>query len=132
VSKSWETHWTEANFDADDALIPERTPLEADEAALAARLWHQFRYLSMTRDPSDLNPRYTARMLEPTGDLGSDSYPEDTRPILHSHCTAGISIEMMGTYWQVSWGSNEASTNFKVIGRGRTLAEAIADAERRA
>ena len=132
MSNNWEERWTEANFDADDALIPERTPLAADEAELAVRLMHQMRYLSMSRDVEDLNPRYTDRMLEPTGDIGNDSYPEDTRPILHSHATAGMSIEMMGTYWQVSWWSNEASTNFTTVGRGRTLAEAIADAERRA
>jgi len=121
----WEHDWKDR-----PGADHERDPLTKEELTVARKLMGHMRFMVSNQEfgatiPDDGRP-IPELELDATG-----NYPKDERVISPSHSEMYLVIEHMGTYWEVRFGSREFSSNFATTGRGRTLAEALADAEKR-
>lgn len=123
-SNNWERDWAE-RVDAD----PEGNKLTKEEIALAKKLWGHMRHMVSYNSEIGATVPDDGR-VDPMLVKNADGYyPDDDRRISPSHNEGWMHIEHRGTYWEVSWGSREFSSSFSAVGRGRTLAEAMADCE---
>lgn len=95
-------------------------PLAEDEESDARELMGHVRYMATNREQLT---RATAKLLSKDKD---GNWPEDTRNVgMTTHTVQWLRIEHHGQYWEVAYGSQEATSNFSAVARGRTLAEAL-------
>lgn len=123
MAVNWEDAYDAAlNSNApDDALAHTITP---DEAVVAVDLMKIVRYMATNREPVD--PAVVWARQE------DNVLPDVDVPVGHHHSVMQLHIEHHGQYWEVYYGSIEFSSSHRQTGRGRTLAEALADMDKEA
>jgi len=114
----WEDRFRSQQPNAADVFSEE---LQPDERPVAQELMGHMRYLATYWQPP--TPTTDALLTKEPGPYGE--WPEDTRPISPDHSIGWITIKQCGAYWEVVYGSNEFSSSFSAMARGRTLAEAL-------
>lgn len=104
------------NTDPGNMLMQE---LQPDEESVARELMSHMRHMATNQKaPTDETDFFLAKDI-------NGEYAPDNRPINPYHTVLWTVIEHHGDYWEVRYGSNEFSSSFSAMARGRTLAEAL-------
>lgn len=94
-------------------------PLQADEMQVAQELMGHMRYMTTNWIPPT---KATTKLL--TKDKHGD-WPEDARGVNCGRSIMWMTVKQCGDYWEVHYGSQEFSSSFSTMARGRTLSEAL-------